>query len=691
MSIIVPGLVYPGFQILYPKQGWINWSPWYKWGPATGGSTSQFGNDLVHTFDTPGTYSFTTYWTINVQYLVVGGGGGAGYGSGGAGGMLEGTMTLTPGTYTITVGGGGSGRTGTYQSGDNGGNSQFHTVTSLGGGGGGNYLGRGTNGGSGGGGSYQSYSGAGTSGQGNNGSNYFYNYYGAGGGAGGAAYWDGTYNYPGPAKWSSISGTNLPYAMGGNTPYTNRGGDVPGKGGNYYGQNGRSGIVILRYNVAPIEEAYRKWVQENYTEKLKKLEEAKNKEIKALETENEELIAEAKKEREELEKEIQDLETRNNALEEKIKVVETKLQLSEEELAKKKQELTETKLEYEKKLNALKDAQAKEKEALEAENEKLAQEAKTTQLRLTDDLMKLKADYENISALLQGKTSQLMDVQQTLVNTKSEYEGKLSELKAAKEAEVASLKEQNKEAAEMAQKEQQRLIEDLTKLKSKYETLQQDMAKCPIIPEESVVLDGQTGTLYKFQSGALREFTFEAYKSHGSPRYTTYPPGKLNLCAKGPPMDEITQPPTPTSTESPTETPSFDTNIYIFVHAQSWDENNTLRVMSYRFGSVSLDSFKYRDVSQAWMISNNGQIRSLSGNGEYITNNDSCLAPIMVRDVPRTSWTLRSNGTSYLENLVISSCGTYLTADVGNRAIGLEGGIDKGSRWYIVPVGTARM
>lgn len=80
---------------------------------------------------------------INVEYLVVAGGGAGGSdvyqdrsaGGGGAGGYRTGTLSTAVGTsYTITVGGGGAGASGTV--GGKGSDSVFGTITSTGGGGG---------------------------------------------------------------------------------------------------------------------------------------------------------------------------------------------------------------------------------------------------------------------------------------------------------------------------------------------------------------------------------------------------------------------------------------------------------------------------------------------------------------------------------------------------------------------------
>jgi len=154
---------------------------------ATGGTITTCGNNKIHTFTGPGTFTVSQVSACaadnTVSYMVVaaGGGGGGGIaGGGGAGGFREVKTPLTPYTaspldgypsapnritvtaaaFPITVGGGGSGGAcvGSPASGGSGGNgnpSIFSTITSTGGGGGGGYSPNqnGNTGGSGGGGS----------------------------------------------------------------------------------------------------------------------------------------------------------------------------------------------------------------------------------------------------------------------------------------------------------------------------------------------------------------------------------------------------------------------------------------------------------------------------------------------------------------------------------------------------------
>lgn len=207
----------------------------------------------------------------SVQYLIIGGGGGGGApgssicgGGGGAGGVLQGTVSVTPGqTYSIKVGAGGPAN-------NAGSNSEFDSLIAYGGG-----HGLGGSGGSGGGG-YYSNPGGGVcvAGQGNNGGNG--NYYvgstcrtGGGGGAGsvGASYPSSPTG--GSGIYSDITNMNLLYATGGGgatgaggdssalnnaggnpapTPTPNTGAGGGGTGSYGIAAAGSNGIVILRYD-----------------------------------------------------------------------------------------------------------------------------------------------------------------------------------------------------------------------------------------------------------------------------------------------------------------------------------------------------------------------------------------------------------------------------------------------------------
>ena len=95
----------------------------------------------VHTFYTPGTSTFSVNSlngnTDGVEVYVIGGGGGgtnvsgSSGGGGGGGGVAFGTVNLSAGDYTVTVGDGGAGNT--NGNGGNGGTSTFQGLSATGG------------------------------------------------------------------------------------------------------------------------------------------------------------------------------------------------------------------------------------------------------------------------------------------------------------------------------------------------------------------------------------------------------------------------------------------------------------------------------------------------------------------------------------------------------------------------------
>ena len=136
---------------------------------ATGGTITFSGSYKIHSFTTTGntTFTITAPSITQVQILIVGGGGSGGAsndgGGGGAGGVINTTINISNGTYTIVVGDGGQGLL--YNAynldGNDGANSSAFGYVGFGGGGGAGATGGsrpGHSGGCGGGGSYGSAS-----------------------------------------------------------------------------------------------------------------------------------------------------------------------------------------------------------------------------------------------------------------------------------------------------------------------------------------------------------------------------------------------------------------------------------------------------------------------------------------------------------------------------------------------------
>ena len=202
---------------------------------ATGGDVTLLNNGLeaVHSFTNAGTYTFTLSSDCTVRILLVGGGGGSGYscsGGGGGGGMIDASnVSLSAGTYTVTVGAGGTaGNTGGV-AGGNGGDSLIlapggaEVRRAIGGGASAAYLSSskaGRDGGCGGGGTSGAMGGAGTEGQGYAGGKAGSVSTAGGGGAGGAAPACSNGKETGggaggPGRASDITGEEVYYGGGG--------------------------------------------------------------------------------------------------------------------------------------------------------------------------------------------------------------------------------------------------------------------------------------------------------------------------------------------------------------------------------------------------------------------------------------------------------------------------------------------
>ena len=257
----------------------------YHAGRRLQGTSTETNEYKVHTFTGDGTFAVTG--SGDTEYLVVAGGGGGYCAGGGAGGMRTGTLAVTAGNKTVTVGSGGySGQCNVNGHGDNGvgGNSVFDSITSTGGGfGGGAGAANNTAGGSSGGagGNYTSNSGypasSVTPNQGNDGGKSDLSASQKSGGGGGAGQVGGNASdgmLGGNGLASAINGSSVIYAGGGGgSASTNQGGTsgaggtgggggtgsagTANLGGGGSGMNnsaragyGGSGIVIIRYKTS---------------------------------------------------------------------------------------------------------------------------------------------------------------------------------------------------------------------------------------------------------------------------------------------------------------------------------------------------------------------------------------------------------------------------------------------------------
>ena len=276
---------------------------------ATGGTITTNGIYKIHTFTASGSFTLTSPGSIAAQVLVVGGGGGGGGyyngGGGGAGGAVyNSAFTITSGSYTVTIGNGGSGQSGYASAGTSGSSTTFSTLTGNGGGAGGSdnnvngvsggcgggmgplgatAPGSGTQGYAGGygtnganmgnlGGTYGSgYGGGGGGGMGSVGSNALTsagpgwggtgatysvggtNYLVCGGGGAGTADTDNTNFGLGGSSIGGVGGLNAVRGAGNGAANTGSGGGGYGRNGaGSAGGTGGSGIVIIAYTTSSV-------------------------------------------------------------------------------------------------------------------------------------------------------------------------------------------------------------------------------------------------------------------------------------------------------------------------------------------------------------------------------------------------------------------------------------------------------
>ena len=246
---------------------------------ASGGTESTNGDFKIHTFTGPGTFTVSSVGnpagSDSIQFLAAGGGGGGGNDNGGGGGgsgVIKGACSpVSAQAYPIAIGAGGNGAAGGIPNcnpGSRGTNSTFYSITVLGGGGGRSDGGTSSPNapyGNGGGGAGVSSSGPGDSGApitpvpgtvtafsnnaGGNGTNGTCSVFrsGGGGGAGGAGN-PGlnipTYSVGGAGTPDNISGSTLFYGGGGGGgTFCSAGGagGTGGAGGGGAGPDGASG------------------------------------------------------------------------------------------------------------------------------------------------------------------------------------------------------------------------------------------------------------------------------------------------------------------------------------------------------------------------------------------------------------------------------------------------------------------
>lgn len=244
--------------------------------------------------------------------------------------------------------------------------------------------------------------------------------------------------------------------------------------------------------------------------------------------------------------------------------------------------------------------------------------------------------------------------EQRIEDIRSEYDSKMSDFKAAKEAEIRALQENNAAAIENARKEQEQLIAELAALKSTYDTTTQQLNEL----RQSI----QNNTMLLEQQQQQRDALAEQIKTIEEQQKTT--------------------------TAAPSTPDRFGSSIYVILDADAWMETGTLRALTMTNGSITTSPFQFKDLRQTWLSSTRGKLRSLDGSGEYIETSENCLVPRGKMETSSTWMFTRLAKSRYHFSIMSNDCGRRLEPNVSDSVV-LTASKESEGGWFIVPVGTS--
>ena len=314
--------------------------------------------------------------------------------------------------------------------------------------------------------------------------------------------------------------------------------------------------------------------------------------------------------------------------------------------------------EYEQKMQQLKTAVQREKDALVEENKAALLASQEQQDALIAELGDLKNRYDTLKQKSDSDNQEIQEMkisnEENLVNMKNEYDAKMKAYKAAKEQELALIKEQNMDLAEANKSEQAKLVAEMMHIKGAYDALMQTTRACPVVPIGTYAKDAKTGrVLYKLNE---TEFQLVPENIAMTMDSTSYP--NLENCL-------VSSLPFKTSID-----------LYVFIQAETWMDEGSLRVLSEASEMVVAD-FEFMDLSQVWGVEN-GKIRNAKS-GNYLDETDCEIS-----SSPSDETNFEIVNVSGNEVYIKSPCG-FVTTNETSR-ITFSG---SSSSWYMIRVGGA--
>jgi len=142
---------------------------------------------------------------------------------------------------------------------------------------------------------------------------------------------------------------------------------------------------------------------------------------------------------------------------------------------------------------------------------------------------------------------------------------------------------------------------------------------------------------------------------------------------------------------------SIDTWQYALIHAESYRMKETMRALTSRHGSVSLETLDARgdDPAQLWIVSPNGYIRNKAHGKMYLSPQEGCVSVGMTLDKPDKPWAIIPVGDHPMKvRLFVVGCrrprvlrASFVSFSVDLEEDGFE--LDA-SAWYLAPLHTIR-
>jgi hypothetical protein len=146
----------------------------------------------------------------------------------------------------------------------------------------------------------------------------------------------------------------------------------------------------------------------------------------------------------------------------------------------------------------------------------------------------------------------------------------------------------------------------------------------------------------------------------------------------------------PTAAPTPPPVPQVDPTLYVIIHGETWNMQGKLAILTWNSGTLKLEPYRQRDLSQVFLTNSMGVLRNGAGQGPYLKHNEGCLLPMFTMSPGQDAmWQTQSTGTPY-EYTITSSCGAPLHSTVGSSDVDLSNA-STGTTWFVIPVGTATL